>query len=62
MDNLEFKVEEWTKGYGQIIDVHSANLSLLPAKAAYKDMVERNPDRYFMLRVRSRVIAQSHVA
>jgi hypothetical protein len=58
-DDLPFKVERWTKGYGRPEETIAMAADLLSAKAAFEAAVKRRPGVPILLRQKARVILRS---
>jgi hypothetical protein len=58
-DQLPFKVERWTKGYGEPEETIAMCADLLSGKAAFESAVKRRPGEYILLRQKARVIQKS---
>lgn len=58
-DDLPFKVERWSKGYGEPEETIAMAADLLSAKAAYEAAVKRRPGEPILLRQKARVIQKS---
>jgi hypothetical protein len=49
-DDLPFKVERWSKGYGEPRETIAMCADLLSAKAAFETAVKRRPGEFILLR------------
>jgi hypothetical protein len=58
-DNLPFKVERWSEGYGRPEETIAMCADLLSAKAAFEAAVKRRPGEWMLLRHKARVISKS---
>ena len=58
-DDLPFKLERWTKGYGRPEETIAMAADLLSAKAAFEAAVKRRPGEPILLGQKTRVILKS---
>lgn len=58
-DDLPFKIERWSEGYGEPEETIAMAADLLSARAAYEAAVKRRPGEPILLSQKARVILKS---
>jgi hypothetical protein len=58
-DDLPFKIERWSAGYGRPEETIAMAADLLSAKGAFEAAVKRRPGEHTLLRHKERVIQTS---
>jgi hypothetical protein len=58
-DELPFKIERWSEGYGRLEETIAMAADLLSAKGAFEAAVKRRPGEPIILRLKARVILKA---